>query len=85
MALKSWPTLIRRLASRRIELEAPEPDLQRGISSSQARLRLFEAEEKDVALTLYRDNHGWCPYCQKVWLYVEAKQIPYRVEKVRLD
>jgi glutathione S-transferase len=33
---------------------------------------------------LYRDHHAWCPYCQKVWLWLEEKQIPYRIEKVTM-
>jgi glutathione S-transferase len=33
---------------------------------------------------LYRDNHAWCPYCQKIWLWLEEKQIPYRIEKVTM-
>jgi glutathione S-transferase len=37
-----------------------------------------------VQVTLYRDNHAWCPYCQKVWLWLEEKQIPYRIEKVTM-
>jgi glutathione S-transferase len=28
---------------------------------------------------------GWCPYCQKVWLLLELKEIPYRVEKVPMN
>lgn len=32
----------------------------------------------------YRDSAGWCPYCQKVWLLLEQKQIPYRVFKVNM-
>ncbi len=45
---------------------------------------LFGMSEADVRLTLYRDNHAWCPYCQKVWLWLEEKQIPYRIEKVTM-
>ncbi|MEB3213479.1 MAG: glutathione S-transferase family protein, partial [Leptolyngbyaceae bacterium] len=50
----------------------------------QARLRLFGHDESEVRVTLYRDNHAWCPYCQKVWLWLEEKQIPYRIEKVTM-
>ena len=55
-----------------------------GPTNSQARLRLFGHSEADVRVTLYRDNHAWCPYCQKVWLWLEEKQIPYRIEKVTM-
>ncbi len=55
-----------------------------GLTNSQARLRLFGMSEADVRVTLYRDNHAWCPYCQKVWLWLEEKQIPYRVAKVTM-
>ena len=55
-----------------------------GPTNSQARLRLFGHAESDVRVTLYRDNHAWCPYCQKVWLWLEEKQIPYRIEKVTM-
>ncbi len=59
-------------------------DLVNGPTNSQAQLRLFGHSESDVRVTLYRDNHAWCPYCQKVWLWLEEKQIPYRVEKVTM-
>ncbi len=55
-----------------------------GPTNAQARLRLFGQSEAAVQVTLYRDNHAWCPYCQKVWLWLEEKQIPYRVEKVTM-
>lgn len=55
-----------------------------GATNAQARLRLFGQTEADVRVTLYRDNHAWCPYCQKVWLWLEEKQIPYRIEKVTM-
>ncbi|MCY7323944.1 MAG: glutathione S-transferase family protein [Phormidesmis sp. CAN_BIN36] len=55
-----------------------------GSTNSQARLRLFGGSESDVRVTLYRDNHAWCPYCQKIWLWLEEKQIPYRIEKVTM-
>ncbi len=59
-------------------------DTVHGPTNAQARLRLFGHTEADVRVTLYRDNHAWCPYCQKVWLWLEEKQIPYRIEKVTM-
>lgn len=69
------------------ELEALtdfQVDTVNGPTNAQARLRLFGRSESDVRVTLYRDNHAWCPYCQKVWLWLEEKQIPYRIEKVTM-
>jgi glutathione S-transferase len=55
-----------------------------GSTNAQSRLRLFGQSEADVRVTLYRDHHAWCPYCQKIWLWLEEKQIPYRIEKVTM-
>lgn len=59
-------------------------DLINGPTNAQSRLRLFGQAESAVRVTLYRDNHAWCPYCQKVWLWLEEKQIPYRIEKITM-
>lgn len=59
-------------------------DTTNGPTNPQARLRLFGHQESDVRVTLYRDHHAWCPYCQKVWLWLEEKQIPYRISKVTM-
>lgn len=59
-------------------------DAINGATNAQARLRLFGLSESEVRVTLYRDNHAWCPYCQKIWLWLEEKQIPYRIEKVTM-
>jgi glutathione S-transferase len=69
------------------ELEALadfQTDLVNGPTNAQSCLRLFGSAESDVRVTLYRDNHAWCPYCQKIWLWLEEKQIPYRIEKVTM-
>jgi glutathione S-transferase len=69
------------------ELEALtdyDPDFVNGATNAHARLRLFGQTEADVRVTLYRDNHAWCPYCQKIWLWLEEKRIPYRIEKVTM-
>ena len=49
-----------------------------------AKLRLFGASEDDVKVTFYRDHAGWCPYCQKVWMMLEEKKIPYRIERINM-
>lgn len=72
----SWP-----------ELEALtdfQIDRINGPTNAQSRLRLFGHAESEVLVTLYRDHHAWCPYCQKVWLWLEEKQVPYRIEKVTM-
>jgi glutathione S-transferase len=66
-------------------LAPPEPDRVRGATNAQAQLRLFCSSESEVRVTLYRDHHAWCPYCQKVWLWLEERQIPYRIRKVTMN
>ncbi|CCH65933.1 hypothetical protein RINTHM_14760 [Richelia intracellularis HM01] len=61
-----------------------ELDTVNGPTNSRASLRLFGKTKSEVRLTLYRDNHAWCPYCQKIWLWLEEKQIPYCVKKVNM-
>ena len=60
------------------------PNLIEGPTSAQATLRLFGQPETSVNVTLYRDHHAWCPYCQKIWLWLEFKRIPYRIRKVTM-
>lgn len=55
-----------------------------GPTNAQSTLRLFGRPESEIRVTLYRDNHAWCPYCQKVWLWLEEKQIPYRIQKITM-
>jgi glutathione S-transferase len=40
--------------------------------------------EEDVRVTLFRDTAAWCPYCQKVWLLLEEKRIPFKVSKINM-
>ena len=55
-----------------------------GPTNAQAQLRLFGQSPEAVRVTLYRDHHAWCPYCQKVWLWLEERRIPYRIRKVTM-
>lgn len=55
----------------------------RGVTNHKANIRLFDAPDGyKPEITLYRDTAGWCPYCQKVWLQLEEKRLPYQVIKV---
>ena len=65
-------------------LAAPVAEETEGATNAQARLRLFGQAPSQVVVTLYRDHHAWCPYCQKVWLWLEFKRIPYRIRKVTM-
>jgi glutathione S-transferase len=49
-------------------------------------VRLYDDtnQEEDVRVTFFRDSASWCPYCQKVWMTLEEKRIPYRVEKINM-
>jgi glutathione S-transferase len=58
-------------------------DYVNGNTNPFARARLFNKID-DVRVIFYRDNHVWCPYCQKVWLFLEEKKIPFKVEKVSM-
>ncbi|KAL3797119.1 hypothetical protein HJC23_000457 [Cyclotella cryptica] len=57
-----------------------------GVGSPLHTLRLFDEEndEEDVRVTLFRDSASWCPYCQKVWMTLEQKRIPYRITKINM-
>lgn len=62
----------------------PAPDRVEGPTNAQATLRLFGQGESAVRVTLFRDHHAWCPYCQKIWLWLEERRIPYRIRKVTM-
>lgn len=36
-------------------------------------------------LTFYRDTNGWCPFCERVWLCLHAKGLPYRERLISLS
>ncbi|KZR85920.1 glutathione S-transferase [Synechococcus sp. MIT S9504] len=65
-------------------LAPPAAERIEGPANAQATLRLFGQLEESVRVTLFRDHHAWCPYCQKVWLWLEFRRIPYRIRKVTM-
>ncbi|CAM9246881.1 unnamed protein product [Ascophyllum nodosum] len=82
----SWETLEALLQERQTQEETEVKAVRErgyGPTSALANLRLFDAPEgTEPRVTLYRDHAAWCPYCEKVWLQLEEKRIPYKVEKV---
>ena len=66
------------------EKSSPQINQTNGPNNSYASLRLFGKSKSNVRVTLYRDHHAWCPYCQKIWLWLEWKQIPYRIKKITM-
>lgn len=54
-----------------------------GLPHTDAKIRLF-GTDKEPRVTYFRDTAAWCPYCQKVWILLEEKKIPYRVEKINM-
>ncbi|CAD7972349.1 unnamed protein product [Amoebophrya sp. A25] len=60
------------------------PDAVSGPTNAHSTQRRFDDPTAGAQVVLFRDNHAWCPYCQKVWLFLEAKRIPYDVKKVTM-
>ena len=54
-----------------------------GLPHTDAMIRLFGSKD-EPRVTFFRDSAAWCPYCQKVWILLEEKKIPYRVKKINM-
>jgi len=66
------------------KFEIEDIDRVNGKNNSYTNLRLFGHSKNEAIVTLFRDRHSWCPYCQKLWLWLEFKRIPYKVEKINM-
>ena len=64
MVVLSWPDLAARLPS-----AAPPHLIDSALAPDKPVL--------DGTLTLFRERHGWCPYSERVWLALEAKNVAY--------
>jgi len=75
---RSWDSLSSYLISK--------IDPTTGPTNPQALVRPFSSglPPSEINVTLFRDHHAWCPYCQKIWLYLEEHEIPYKVKKVTM-
>ena len=82
----SWDALEARVAELRAQHGLPVvDDLENGPANPKALLRRFDSSPDDEPRVLfYRDHAAWCPYCQKIWMQLEEKRIPYRVEKINM-
>lgn len=79
----SWESLAERL-SRAAGSDAPPGGAHgEGGRVAHARERLFGTNE-EPRVVFFRDNSSWCPYCERVWLQLEEKRVPYRVEKINM-
>jgi glutathione S-transferase len=77
----SWPELEQAAGKQFPNLT----DVTRGPANAHTRLRLFDRPEGTVpGIILYRDNHYWCPYCEKIQLFLECKQEPYSMDLVTM-
>lgn len=85
-----WDALKKTLeaASTEEELRFRE-ELESGRSpraNAMATKRLFDLPDGEKPrVTFYRDTAAWCPYCEKVWIMLEEKRVPYTVDKVNMN
>jgi len=86
----AWEELDRQLAELTPEDEAAgleETRSGRGqLRVDVSKVRLFDLEDASkVRVKLYRDHAAWCPYCEKVQLALEEKQVPYSISKINMN
>uniref|UniRef100_A0A0G4I6M6 GST N-terminal domain-containing protein n=1 Tax=Chromera velia CCMP2878 TaxID=1169474 RepID=A0A0G4I6M6_9ALVE len=84
----SWEELAARLSSQETAEEKETAELQKkgfGPPSHWADRRMFNLKEgEEPRVVLIRDMAAWCPYCEKVWLLLEEKKVPYVVKRVNM-
>ena len=89
VSVPSWESLLSTAQSTEVgkKLTAEKEIREKGLGPTHTdnKVRLFGAkDESEIRVVLYRDTAAWCPYCQKVWLLLEEKQIPFRIEKINM-
>jgi glutathione S-transferase len=46
---------------------------------------LPKTSQDEPVLTLYRDTNGWCPFCERVWVALRVKKLPFKETLVSLE
>jgi len=83
--LSSWDTMITDVKATAVGTRLAKMDKARdeGLAPhTDAKVRYFGDGREKPKVVLYRDQAAWCPYCQKVWLLLEEKQVDYEIVKV---
>jgi len=68
----------------RVRSNPPSWDDLASVLEELSPLKEGEDTSQEPQLTLYRDTNGWCPFCERVWVAVRAKGIPYRERLINL-
>ena len=86
-SIPTWDDISSRARStdtgKRMEADSALREKGDGTPHTDAKRRMFGTTEEPRVL-YYRDTAAWCPYCQKVWILLEEKKIPYEVEKINM-
>ena len=83
LGVPSWAELRAQAGERRAELGLPAAAAADRPANPHDLVRAF-GSDAPPRVKLYRDHAAWCPYCHKIWLFLETKQIPYEVEKINM-
>lgn len=85
----SWDVLTQEIMSTKLGTILKDEELLRergrGSPHTDSKIRIFDEPDNTIPrLTFFRDSAAWCPYCQKVWMFLEEKKIPYIIEKINM-
>lgn len=61
------------------------PSWERIAEAGEHWARLRRPRSGDTPLTLYRDANAWCPFCHRVFFFMEQKGLRYTTERIHLQ
>ena len=62
----------------------PVPPSWEELSIALSKKKGENEEEHSPEVLLFRDTNGWCPFCERIWLALRAKNIPFEEELINL-